>query len=58
MFFSPLSIKSKTEAQIRKLTFYLQKIMWVGGELWANGKMTICSFDTPIFNIKSGTMYI
>ena len=21
-------------------------------ELWANGKMTNCSFDTPIFNIK------
>ena len=27
-------------------------------ELLANGKMTICSFDTPIFTRKSGTLYI
>ena len=27
-------------------------------ELWANGKMTICSFDNPIFNTESGTFYI
>ena len=27
-------------------------------ELWGNGKMTICSFDTPIFNAENGTLYI
>ena len=32
--------------------------MWVGVNLWANDKMAISSFDIPIFNIKSGTMYI
>lgn len=26
-------------------------------ELLANGKMTIFSFDTPIFNRRSGTLY-
>ena len=26
-------------------------------ELWANSRMTICSFDTPIFNVESGTVY-
>ena len=27
-------------------------------ELWANGKMSIWSFDTPNFNIKSSALYI
>ena len=27
-------------------------------ELGANGKMTIFSFDTPSFNMKSGTLYV
>ena len=52
-FYSSQS-KVKTEAQTRKRTICLQNYV-IRSELCANGKMTICSFDNPTFNIKSGT---
>ena len=52
--FTLLSRKSKTEAQTRKLTICLEKVIWLG----VNDKTIICSFDIPFFNIKSGILYI
>ena len=57
--FSSLLSKKKEKKKRKPTEENLSSENYVSrSKLWANGKMTICPFDTPILNIRSGILYI